>query len=355
MKTYTLKLRTNNGHTYATYDGETQLSDSDLTTLFGSAGEAYFVFDYGTYTPDTTTGFHVVNSQGNIVMVDTTTSIAEGKNFKGEWDGSGSRFNSFAQLSAYGLDESQLSTLVEKMGEGKIRTIDVSSSGDYVFPWSYRDGIYRIVNSSSGNINIKVATVSGDNPSSTTWVLNARPNATVYVVVAQRDSGYNSEDCIFMFCSENAQNSYVGNNILIGRRSISPRYMVNSSLIADNLTSGAGTGYVLNANQGRILNNNIGNLTTLTTTAKTSTVAAINELVTSITGITPLTGNLAPTTSTVGEVGQIYLDTTNDKVYILKSIVEESGQPDVYNWEELGGGGGSYDVFTTNEWNALWS
>lgn len=48
------------------------------------------------------------------------------------------------------------------------------------------------------------------------------------------------------------------------------------------------------------------------------------------------TGSTAPTTSTPGEIGQLYIQ-SDGTVYILKSIVEESGQPDEYTWEEVGG------------------
>lgn len=49
------------------------------------------------------------------------------------------------------------------------------------------------------------------------------------------------------------------------------------------------------------------------------------------------TGSTAPTTSTPGEIGQLYIQ-SDGTVYILKSIVEESGQPDEYTWEEVGAG-----------------
>lgn len=51
-----------------------------------------------------------------------------------------------------------------------------------------------------------------------------------------------------------------------------------------------------------------------------------------------LSGSTAPTTSTPGEIGQLYIQ-SDGTVYILKSIVEESGQPDEYTWEEVGAGG----------------
>lgn len=58
----------------------------------------------------------------------------------------------------------------------------------------------------------------------------------------------------------------------------------------------------------------------------------------------------APSDSTVGTVGQLLEDTTNGKLYICTAV---SGG--TYTWSEVGSGGGSVDVFTTNEWNALWA
>lgn len=54
-------------------------------------------------------------------------------------------------------------------------------------------------------------------------------------------------------------------------------YYLTTDLVIDSLTN-TGTTYPLSANQGYVLNNRIGDLSTLTTTAKTSAVAAINEL-----------------------------------------------------------------------------
>lgn len=60
----------------------------------------------------------------------------------------------------------------------------------------------------------------------------------------------------------------------------------------------------------------------------------------SLKGDKPLTGSDSPTTSTEGEVGQLYIDNTNAKLYICTEIVEESGEPDSYVWQEVGAGGG---------------
>ena len=50
-----------------------------------------------------------------------------------------------------------------------------------------------------------------------------------------------------------------------------------------------------------------------------------------------LSGASAPTTSTVGYIGQFYLDTTNDQMYYLSSI-DDTVYPVEYNWETVGGG-----------------
>lgn len=51
-----------------------------------------------------------------------------------------------------------------------------------------------------------------------------------------------------------------------------------------------------------------------------------------------LNGTAAPTTATTGTyVGQLYLDTTNDKMYYLASI-DDTADPVEYNWTEIGGG-----------------
>lgn len=59
-----------------------------------------------------------------------------------------------------------------------------------------------------------------------------------------------------------------------------------------------------------------------------------------------LSGASAPTTSTVGYVGQFYLDTTNDQMYYLSSI-DDTVDPVEYNWEAVGGGSSVNVVQTT--------
>lgn len=62
----------------------------------------------------------------------------------------------------------------------------------------------------------------------------------------------------------------------------------------------------------------------------------------------------APTTSTVGTVGQILEDTTNGKLYQCTAIDNTDPNAPVYTWSEVGGGGGTtytYKVLTSNDYN----
>lgn len=79
--------------------------------------------------------------------------------------------------------------------------------------------------------------------------------------------------------------------------------------VNDNLTSASVTS-ALSANQGRVLKNLIDSIA--------------------------IRGAGAPTTSTVGEVGQLYEDGTNGALYQLKSI-DITTTPNTYNWEQVGG------------------
>lgn len=61
-----------------------------------------------------------------------------------------------------------------------------------------------------------------------------------------------------------------------------------------------------------------------------------------------LTNAGAPTTSTVGTVGQILEDTTNGKLYICTDATNP------YVWEEVGAGGGG-EAISAADWTALWA
>lgn len=57
-------------------------------------------------------------------------------------------------------------------------------------------------------------------------------------------------------------------------------------------------------------------------------------------------GHGAPTETTSGEIGELYLDKDNGVAYICKEVIEESGEPDTYVWEEIGTGGGGAITLT---------
>lgn len=96
--------------------------------------------------------------------------------------------------------------------------------------------------------------------------------------------------------------------------------------VVNNLTS-TSTGAPLSAAQGKIL----------------------KDLIDSI----AIRGAGAPTTSTVGTVGQLYEDGTNGDLYQLKSI-DITVTPNTYNWEEVGGGGATETLtIATSDWAAL--
>lgn len=50
-----------------------------------------------------------------------------------------------------------------------------------------------------------------------------------------------------------------------------------------------------------------------------------------------LLGSTAPSSSTAADVGQLYLNTTNDKVYICTAKTSQGGTPETftYTWNEL--------------------
>lgn len=79
-----------------------------------------------------------------------------------------------------------------------------------------------------------------------------------------------------------------------------------SSYVVDDLTTSSSQ-RPLSADQGRILNNNIGDLTTLTTATKTSTVAAINELKGLVDSLESVSFSVVSTLPATGEANVIYL------------------------------------------------
>ena len=91
--------------------------------------------------------------------------------------------------------------------------------------------------------------------------------------------------------------------------------LVSFSRVANNLTTGSAGSNVLDAYQGKVLNDKVEGRV--------------------------ITGTGAPTTATVGTVGLLYEDTTNGKLYICTAVTAGTDpDPTTYTWEEVGAGGG---------------
>lgn len=327
MTTYTLKLVS--GVDYNLYNGTTLVTDADLATLFGTESEAYFVFDFNSGTPTNTTSLNIVNSNSEVVMANTgLTGIAENKNFKGTWGDSATAFTTFALLPAYGLDEAQLGKIAEKISSSNT-VHKLSSISDTAHFWLTPEGTY--VNDADYAIYIKPHSNGG---------LFIYPGSIV-VVTKQPTSIYKT---IFMTNAiaspQSATSAWIdGYTVNVNTGALSRH--IKLSPVYDGLNQ-TYTDVPLSANQGKVLADRIGTLSNLTTTVKTNIVAAINELA----GLKTLTGASAPTTATVGKVGQLYLDTTESDVYICTDATNP------YVWEEIGaGGGGIQNALIIREWS----
>lgn len=140
MKTYTLKLKTTSTTNYNLYDGTTLVSDTDLGTLFATAGEAYFVFDFNSLTPANTTSLTILDSNDTAVITNTGLSgIAENKNFKGTWSASAMAFDSFTLLGGVAMDEAQLSKLASIVKAAQAGGIKTLTTADYNWPTNNPD------------------------------------------------------------------------------------------------------------------------------------------------------------------------------------------------------------------------
>jgi hypothetical protein len=63
------------------------------------------------------------------------------------------------------------------------------------------------------------------------------------------------------------------------------------------------------------------------------TATVINEINNAVSGITPLSGASDPTTSTVGAVGQIYHNTTDDGMFMCVKVTGTTSK--TYTWKEI--------------------
>lgn len=306
MKTYTLKL--NSGTAYKLYDGTTLVSDTDLGTLFGAAGSAYFVFDFNSGTPSSLTAVSITNSNNIAVMGITglaAGTVKENYNFKGSWDGVSVEFTSFAELTGKAMDEAETSFLMSKIKEGlgNLGKAKQLTSADYDYPttgtptsvalWKLDPGVYW---KSSSSIATRWNTTSDGQTSMS--------NARIFIIGGNKSSSHAliaiSNDTILttMLASDGGATTGFPKSFLNGQDNL-----------VNNLTSTSTTS-ALTANQGKVL----------------------KDLVDSL----AFKNAGAPTTATVGTVGQLLEDTTNGKLYICTAA--DTVTPS-YTWVEVGAGG----------------
>ena len=257
MKIYTLKLKTTSTTNYNLYDGTTLVSDSDLATLFATAGEAYFQFDFNSLTPTNTTSLTILNSQDTAVITNTgLTGIAEDKNFKGTWGASATAFTSFELLKGMTMDEAQLGKLAGMIKNvGGIKTL---TTADYDYPVNDPQYI-RFSTLPSGTSKagetVRLYFESGS--------LKIFPKDTLLVKQTASASVYGG------FSIDDAGRLWVAYDSNSGR----PYKILSEADINDTLVS-TSTKSSLSANHGKVLNNKIV-VTTETATITTTDWTAL--------------------------------------------------------------------------------
>lgn len=299
MKTYTLKLKTTSTTNYNLYDGTTLVSDSDLGTLFGSAGEAYFTFDFNSLTPTNTTSLTILNSQDTAVITNTDLSgIAEDKNFKGTWSASATAFDSFVLLPGRTLDEAELSKLAGIAKEGKIRTLTTAdynyptNNPNYVALWKLPSGVYKITSNTY---------YTWDNSTS-----KKSHTTDLIVIIGNTGSGYTNitifGNAVPTQYMTNTSNGGAGGSLA----SLDNQQLLKALDVQNNLTSTSGN-KPLSANQGKVLNGKIEG-------------RILNG------------GTTAPTTSTVGVVGTQYncVNSGTPEIYICTDTTGGT-----YTWTKI--------------------
>lgn len=279
MENYILKL--NSGTEYKLYKGTTLVSDSDLTTLFGTAGEMYLSFDFNSGTPSDLTTLTITNSSDVAVISNSnlTDAIAEGKNYKATWSNSATTFDTFEELEGKALDESQLSFLMGKIkNAGGMKPFYLTQTDNS--PATLENAFYEV---------LFPADVT------TQQVRYIYDGTYLHPKVGFRSNmGYKlfmlktGQTLMFFGDWDMAMNLSGGAQIYSGGWSsilVIPNYSRQNSGFLLTAPSGIPSAsqrfyniVPLSAAQGKVLADSIGTLSSLTTTAKTSAVAAINEV-----------------------------------------------------------------------------
>ena len=214
-----------------------------------------------------------------------------------------------------------------------LQGLKVLTTADYDYPtnnpngvalWKLPDGLYQ-----KENNQVKVYSNNATVPTSNGGRINALINAGFFFFVSTdstnsdfvciRSLGFNHNYDMILDSSDVCplvrvwkSQGGVANNFENGGR------ILSGIDIKDRLDS-TSIYHPLSANQGKVLNEKIENRVQ--------------------------TGNSAPTTSTVGVVGQLYEDTTNGKLYQCTAIDNTDPQNPSYTWTEVGAGGGGDDWF----------
>ena len=280
--------------------------------MFGSAGSAYFTFDFNEGTPTNTTSLTILNSQDTAVMTNTgLEGIAEDRNFKGVWADSATAFTTFTLLKGVAMDEAELTTLVGMVKKGGIKTLTTAdynhhSSGttdDGVALWLLNDNFYK----TGVQLKLYPRTNADVTVPAGTIVIKSNLNIVTFAKGTSDGGTTNAKTSIGHWLTTEtggavtpgAGTNYIENSIL------------TETQVANNLTTSSSGRRVLDAAQGKVLNDKI--------EGRLKTNAG------------------APTTSTAGTLGQLLTDTTNAKLYQLTAIDTTDPQNPSYTWSEVGG------------------
>lgn len=191
--------------------------------------------------------------------------------------------------------------------------------------WLLPDGFYH-----KGSSSVKIyAGEYGGYPETADafWIITKSANQRYVFTIQPGSSGLSGDDTFVMksLYNPNPTSSTPLSTVSYGIT----RNILGSQNVVDNLTS-TDTKYPLSAKQGKALKD------------------LINGLV--------ISGAGAPTTSTVGTVGQLYEDTTNGKLYQCTAVDNTDPNAPVYTWTEVGAGGsggtGLARVLTNDDYNA---
>lgn len=195
--------------------------------------------------------------------------------------------------------------------------IKILTTADYNYPennpntvalWLLEDGLYMMPDANS-NVSVTGA-IDGSNYTrfnnmftrhQVRYVFKYSPYYWVFKDSSMSDNYLYNRGSIF-FCTINGATGYFSSS--------KDSQDITYSALYNNLTTATSGDAALDAYQGKVLKD------------------LIDSLV--------IKGTGAPTTSTVGTVGQLYEDTTNGDLYICTTV---SGS--TYTWEEVGAGGGS--------------